>query len=89
MLYSSSKDALRRALVGVGIEVQATDFSEISHETSKPYLATIMHVLTDLHSPGQGEALWLLIYALLQPPVMPPRLSLRSPVTPDDLNNIR
>lgn len=33
MLYASSKDALRKKLVGVGTEIQATDSSEISHET--------------------------------------------------------
>ncbi|MEU8844114.1 hypothetical protein AB0D97_34225 [Streptomyces roseus] len=31
MVYSSSKDALRRALSGVGVEVQGTDFDEVSH----------------------------------------------------------
>ena len=33
MLYASSKDALRKKLVGFGAEVQATDYSEISKET--------------------------------------------------------
>ncbi|MGW2600014.1 actin-binding ADF family protein [Streptomyces klenkii] len=33
MVYSSSKDALRRALSGVGVEVQGTDFDEVSHES--------------------------------------------------------
>ncbi|CAG8595047.1 8431_t:CDS:2, partial [Paraglomus brasilianum] len=32
MLYASSKEALRRELVGIGTEVQATDFSEVSVE---------------------------------------------------------
>jgi PHP family Zn ribbon phosphoesterase len=32
MLYASSKDAIRKKLVGVGTEVQATDASEISFE---------------------------------------------------------
>jgi len=31
MIAASSKDALRRALVGIGAEVQATDFSEVDH----------------------------------------------------------
>jgi hypothetical protein len=30
MLYASSKDALRRQLVGIAIEVQGTDASEVS-----------------------------------------------------------
>lgn len=39
MVYSTSKDALRRGLVGVQIDVQATDHDEISYEsgTCPPY----------------------------------------------------
>ena len=33
MIYSSSKDALRRALSGIAAEIQGTDFSEVAHET--------------------------------------------------------
>ncbi|KAG0139806.1 hypothetical protein CROQUDRAFT_84823 [Cronartium quercuum f. sp. fusiforme G11] len=33
MLYASSKDALRRALVGIAVEVQGTDYSEVSYES--------------------------------------------------------
>ena len=32
MLYASSKDALRKKLVGLAIEIQGTDFSEVSYE---------------------------------------------------------
>ncbi|GAA5820832.1 hypothetical protein JCM11251_001833 [Rhodosporidiobolus azoricus] len=32
MLYASSKDALRRSLVGIATEIQGTDFSEIGHQ---------------------------------------------------------
>jgi len=32
MLYAASKDALRKKLVGIGVEVQATDLAEIDHE---------------------------------------------------------
>lgn len=32
MLYASSKDSLRKKLQGVGVEVQATDASEISYD---------------------------------------------------------
>ncbi|CAH7681992.1 hypothetical protein PPACK8108_LOCUS18882, partial [Phakopsora pachyrhizi] len=35
MLYASSKDALRRRLVGIGLEVQGTDLSEVSQEAGK------------------------------------------------------
>ncbi|KAK0490726.1 actin depolymerizing factor [Armillaria novae-zelandiae] len=33
MLFASSKDALRRAAVGVAVEIQGTDFSEIAYES--------------------------------------------------------
>ena len=33
MLFASSKEALRRSLVGIATEIQATDVSEVSHET--------------------------------------------------------
>ncbi|WFD22664.1 cofilin [Malassezia equina] len=33
MLYASSKEALRKALVGIATEIQGTDFSEVSYET--------------------------------------------------------
>ncbi|RBR13270.1 uncharacterized protein FIESC28_08236 [Fusarium coffeatum] len=32
MVFSSSRDALRRALVGIGAEIQATDYSDITYE---------------------------------------------------------
>ncbi|KAJ7643942.1 actin depolymerizing factor [Roridomyces roridus] len=32
MVFASSKDALRRSLVGIHLEIQGTDFSEIAHE---------------------------------------------------------
>ena len=38
MLFASSRDALRRALVGVAIEIQGTDFSEIAYEIGE-YMA--------------------------------------------------
>ncbi|KZT67260.1 hypothetical protein DAEQUDRAFT_729295 [Daedalea quercina L-15889] len=33
MLFASSKDALRRSLVGVAVEIQATDYSEVAYES--------------------------------------------------------
>jgi len=32
MLFASSKDALRRSLVGIASEIQATDPSEVDYE---------------------------------------------------------
>jgi len=31
MVYASSKDALKRALVGFAVEIQAADFSDVAH----------------------------------------------------------
>lgn len=33
MIYASSKDALRRALNGVAVDVQGTDFSEVDYDS--------------------------------------------------------
>jgi len=33
MMYASSKDALRRSLVGVAAEIQGTDADDVSHGT--------------------------------------------------------
>lgn len=32
MIYTSTKDSIRKKLVGIGSEVQATDKSEIAHD---------------------------------------------------------
>jgi cofilin len=32
MLYASSKDAIRKKLVGIGAEIQGTDMSEVAYE---------------------------------------------------------
>jgi len=32
MVFASSKDALRRSLVGIHVEIQGTEFSEIAHD---------------------------------------------------------
>lgn len=33
MIYASSKDSLRKKLVGIGAEIQGTDFAEVSYES--------------------------------------------------------
>lgn len=38
MLFASSKDALRRALVGIASEIQATELSEVAYESGMHYL---------------------------------------------------
>jgi len=32
MLAASSRDAIRRSLVGIAVEIQGTDYSEVAHE---------------------------------------------------------
>lgn len=39
MLYASSRDALRRSLVGIAAEVQGTAFDEISEQTGESHPA--------------------------------------------------
>lgn len=41
MLFASSKDALRRSLVGIAAEVQGTEFSEIAHEIGEYPCASV------------------------------------------------
>lgn len=40
MLFASSKEALRRSLVGIAVEIQGTEFSEVAFE-SGAYLVYI------------------------------------------------
>lgn len=80
MLYASSKDALRRALVGIAVEIQGTDFSEVAYEsgTSASYTsdfsAPIYKSLSlnfDLTSTRESQSainLWL--YVLSTKPVV-------------------
>ena len=35
MVFASSRDALKRALDGIAIELQGTDFGEVSHEVGE------------------------------------------------------
>ena len=39
MVYAASKDALRKQLVGIGGELQGTDFSEIAQEAVQDKVA--------------------------------------------------
>jgi hypothetical protein len=38
MLFASSKDALRRQLVGISTEIQGSDISEVDHQTGTPLI---------------------------------------------------
>lgn len=45
MLFASSKDALRRALVGLAVEIQGSDYSEVAYESCTSFsLAYIIHI---------------------------------------------
>jgi hypothetical protein len=35
MVSASSRDALRRSFVGIALEIQGTDYSEVAHETGE------------------------------------------------------
>ena len=37
MVFASSRDALKRALTGVAIEIQGTDHSEVAHEAGSSF----------------------------------------------------
>jgi magnesium-transporting ATPase (P-type) len=39
MIYAASKRALREALVGIGLEIQGTDASEVAYETGETKLS--------------------------------------------------
>ena len=44
MVFASSRDGLRRALNGVAVELQGTDYSEVAYEAGKSILFLI-HLL--------------------------------------------
>ncbi|KAI5996328.1 hypothetical protein EDD15DRAFT_2163668, partial [Pisolithus albus] len=37
MLFASSRDALRRSFVGIAVEIQATDSTEVAYEAGEPH----------------------------------------------------
>ena len=44
MLFASSKDALRRSLVGIAAEIQGTDFSEVAYESGTSCQSCVLGV---------------------------------------------
>lgn len=44
MLFASSRDALRRSLVGIATEIQGTDFSEVAHENGECIVWRVMSI---------------------------------------------
>jgi hypothetical protein len=45
MVFASSRDALRRSLVGIAVEIQGTDFSEVALETGASFCFLFFHSL--------------------------------------------
>ncbi len=42
-MYASSRDALKRALTGVAVEVQGTDYGEVAYENGESFLIPVLH----------------------------------------------
>jgi hypothetical protein len=88
MVTASSRDALRRSLVGIAIEIQGTDYSEVAFETGgflsnfqlhlprlfprRPALRPFSGPYFLFPSPGQGKAHKLIIYPRPLYPRLPP-----------------
>jgi hypothetical protein len=51
MLFASSRDALKRSLVGIAVEIQGTDYSEVSEESGEMPLYP-MNTLVDIYAPS-------------------------------------
>lgn len=67
MVFASSRDALRRSLVGIATEIQGTDTSEVEHETGEYIQLLPTHtphlINSSLHySHREGEAYRSLIH---------------------------
>jgi len=64
MLFASSRDALKRALTGIAVEVQGTDYSEVAYESGESSFTDWVKITleTDMtfFSLGQGQP-WSLI----------------------------
>jgi hypothetical protein len=54
MVFASSRDALRRSLVGIAIEIQGTDDSEVAYETGAGFslLLRLNYFILYFISPG-------------------------------------
>ncbi|KAF9054900.1 actin depolymerizing factor [Panaeolus papilionaceus] len=49
MMFASSRDALRRSLVGIHVEVQGTDYSEVAYDAGVfLFLGLKLHTFTDV-----------------------------------------
>lgn len=60
MLYASSKDALRRSLVGISTEIQGTDYSEVAHESgtcsfTSQYTSLLIYTSLVLEKASRGN----------------------------------
>jgi hypothetical protein len=79
MVFASSKDALRRSLVGIATEIQGTDFSEVAYDAGM--YAIYAMAMSSLSSqcwtkpPAETDSIGFLI---LVPPLDLSRPSLRN-----------
>lgn len=64
MVFASSKDALRRSLVGISTEIQGTDFSEVAHEVGACLYALCMRDVLIVSSVGQSLARRIIFLSL-------------------------
>lgn len=54
MVSASSRDAIRRSLVGIATEIQGTDDSEVAHDIGK-FVSIFSSPLVLILSPSLGE----------------------------------
>ena len=64
MLYASSKDALRKALVGIATEIQGTDLSEVSYETVLEKVSRSTFYKAQMNFVGKNVYLFLSLFLL-------------------------
>jgi Cofilin/tropomyosin-type actin-binding protein len=97
MVSASSRDALRRSFVGIALEVQGTDYSEVAHETgelkirfSPLFCRTSYLFLLSSHSTKSWtkHCVAVDLYVTQQPPT-PPKLPLNfQPVPSNSTPNV-
>lgn len=57
MVTASSRDALRQSLVGIAVEIQGTDDSEVAHETGEFVSISVLSSLPYLSCPVLEKAM--------------------------------
>jgi len=77
MVAASSRDSLRRSLVGIALEIQGTDESEVAYETGAVFLLAppfpplrLTNVLTFFYFTSAGESKARKLIVTYFPPVI-------------------